>query len=397
MASVGSWKLGPKAGSQTLQAFYNVAVPFGRAATGDTAVFTAVAKAGPLASVVAVDGVDQFGHTGGTLLTPLRVMALDSFGNPVPGVHVSFSVVTGSGRIDGADASTGSDGEAASGIWTLGPEAGPQDVRADAGTAQVMFRATACEPNACRLLFIRSRNIFTWDAGTSRQLTAGNCSNFARASRDGNRIAFVRDDCDGEIILTDADGSNVTRLTAAAVNGGLAWSPDGRALALGNHGFIDILNLNQNDGTPTRLVDGHDPDWSPDGKRILFVTANSAIRTVNADGSDTVEILPSENRYDEVSFDSPKWSPDGKRIAFTRCDEITCDIYVMQADGSELKRLTRDRGFAGISSYSPSWSPDGKRIAFTRSGDPTSTYYVNDTGGEPTLLINSAYYAEWLR
>jgi Tol biopolymer transport system component len=400
VATVGSWKLGPKAGSQALQAFYNVALRFGQAAPGDTAVFNAVAEPGPLASVKAVDGIDQFGLTAERLLMPLRVRALDSFDNPIPGARVAFSVVTGSGSIDGDTVATGSDGEAASGIWTLGPEPGTQELRAEAGNAQVRFRATACGPKDCRVLFARAGNLFTWDAGTIRQVTYDNYSGFARWSPDGKHIALIRDDvrvgaAGIGVYVMNADGSNVVQVTSGYYSG-LAWSPDETSLALAdNFGIIWILDLNQNAGPPKRVADGLYPDWSPDGKRILFVTAGGAIHAVNADGSDTVEIRPSENLYD-VAPERPSWSPDGKRIAFTRCDDITCAIYVMQANGSEMKPLTSDP-VSGVASYSPSWSRDGKRIAFTRTGHTTSIYYVNDAGGEPTLLISSATYAEWLR
>lgn len=399
VASVGSWTLGPKAGSQTLQAFSNAAARSGNASAGDTAVFTAMAEHGPLAAVKAIDGVDQFALTGAALSMPLRVRALDSFDNPIPGVHVAFSVVTGSGSIDGADVLTGSNGEAASGIWTLGLEPGPQDVRANADTVQIMFRATACSPNACRLLFDRDGNIFTWDAGTGRQLTSDNQNLFARWSPDGNRIAFYRG-VDSRIYLMNADGSNVTRLSSDSYDG-LGWSPDGSALALANvFGFIEILDLRENAGPPKRVVDGSDPDWSPDGKQILFVGADYSMRVVNLDDGGIVQILPapSESRED-ADFESPRWSPDGKRIAFTRCG-MSCDIYVMQANGSGMTCLTC-KVILEADSFLPSWSPDGTRIAFSRysrnDNHPESIYSIDATGGAPTIMINSAANAEWLR
>ena len=64
----------------------------------------------------------------------------------------------------------------------------------------------------------------------------------------------------------------------------------------------------------------------------------------------------------------PAWSPDGRRIAFRRFEEsarVNSDLYVVNADGSGLRRLTRNaaklRWFA--------WSPDGRTIAFLRNGE----------------------------
>jgi Tol biopolymer transport system component len=398
IATAGSWRLGPKAGNQTLQAFYNIAVPFGEASPTDTAVFTAAAEHGPLASVKAVDGVSQYALTGGRLSMPLRVRAVDSFDNPVPGVPVAFSVVTGNGTIDGANTTTGSDGEGSSGIWTLGPEPGLQDVRADAGSVHAVFRATACKPDECRMMFYRDSKIFAWDAGSVRQLTSDKVrGNVSRWSPDRKHIAFTGENGIGTgnaVFLMDADGSNVTRLLSGSYFG-LAWSPDGNALALGNgDGFIEILDLTQEGGIPHKVADGYDPDWSPDGKQILFVTDGSAIRAMNADGTDVRELRRSEN--DAVSVSSPRWSPDGQRIAYTRYDASGADLYVMQANGSEVKRLTSDS-----QSFSPSWSPDGSRIAFTRTGYApkftSSIFYVDATGGQASLLIDSAYSPEWIR
>jgi TolB protein len=192
----------------------------------------------------------------------------------------------------------------------------------------------------------------------------------------------------------DADGSNVTRLLSGSYFG-LAWSPDGNALALGNSdGFIEILDLTLEGGIPHKVAVGYDHDWSPDGKQILFVTDGSAIRAMNADGTDVRELRRSEN--DAVSVSSPRWSPDGQRIAYTRYDASGADLYVMQANGSEVKRLTSDS-----QSFSPSWSPDGSRIAFTRTGYApkftSSIFYVDATGGQASLLIDSAYSPEWIR
>ena len=67
------------------------------------------------------------------------------------------------------------------------------------------------------------------------------------------------------------------------------------------------------------------------------------------------------------------WSPDGRRIAFV--GPSTLDIYVVSADGSRQRRLTRD----GAPNVSPAWSPDGRRIAFEH-GVPRGGIHV--VGGE---------------
>ena len=98
-----------------------------------------------------------------------------------------------------------------------------------------------------------------------------------------------------------------------------------------------------------------DPSWSPDGKRIAFVSDREGqwdIHVMDADGGNPRNL--SNNDFDEWD---PSWSPDGKRILFLS----SADIYVMDADGGNPKSLTSGRRH---NEFAPSWSPDGKRILF---------------------------------
>ena len=102
------------------------------------------------------------------------------------------------------------------------------------------------------------------------------------------------------------------------------------------------------DGKNLRKLDpnnkgGWYPSWSPDGKRIAFVSTrdgwgNSNIYVMDADGSNQQRLTdgPNGDRY-------PSWSPDGQRIAFAsiRDGNVMPEIYVMNADGSNQRRLTR--------------------------------------------------------
>ena len=121
------------------------------------------------------------------------------------------------------------------------------------------------------------------------------------------------------------------------------------------------------------------PAWSPDGKRVAFVSnrhdPNGEIYVMNADGT-AVQRLTFDDHLDEA----PTWSKDGKRIGFvsTRDDEQG-EIYVMDAaDGGGVSRLTDFTGTDG----EPAWSPDGKQIAFVSgrdapTGSQTELYVVN--------------------
>ena len=149
----------------------------------------------------------------------------------------------------------------------------------------------------------------------------------------------------------------------SGVSRSITWSPDGRTIALAGAGTdtttkTEIYAMKVDGSGLTRLTFGTasawDPDWSPDGSRIAFVSdrsGTSEIHVMNADGSGVKQLTNIQGAL------APAWSPDGRRIAFTLAGNI---IYVMNADGSGLSRLSDPNA----SDHDPAWSPDGAKIVF---------------------------------
>ena len=142
----------------------------------------------------------------------------------------------------------------------------------------------------------------------------------------------------------------IVAVAAVILVGGLLVTP---ALGLGDR----LLSLIRSTPTP---LDVQTPAWSPDGRKLAFVSrrdGNSEIYVINADGSEQ------ENLTQHPARDShPSWSPDGRRIVFVSRRDGNSEIYVMNADGSELRNVTR----APSNDLAPAWSPDGRAIAFVR-------------------------------
>lgn len=98
-----------------------------------------------------------------------------------------------------------------------------------------------------------------------------------------------------------------------------------------------------------------DPAWSPDGRKVAFVSrrdGRSHVYVMRADGTGTRRFTSSE-----PDDDGPTWSPDGRRIAFSRVG----DLFAIPSSGGPARRIGPALGGEALD---PAWSPDGKLIAY---------------------------------
>jgi Tol biopolymer transport system component len=226
-------------------------------------------------------------------------------------------------------------------------------------------------------------------------------------SPDGKQIGFKSSrGADQDLWTMNADGSNPTQVTRdPALDGQLRWSPDGKKIAYysfaqQSEGYLWVADADGGDPQGVlKAIHPAQPDqdcaggfpggWYPDGQHILFRGSRGSasalqICSVKSDGSD-LKVLYSQP---SVQATFPALSPDASKIAFVTNQDGNEEIYVMDADGGNLQRVTDDKG----KDLWPSWSPDGKWIAFSSDRDGDFEVYIMrpDGSGLKQLTSNTA-------
>jgi TolB protein len=239
------------------------------------------------------------------------------------------------------------------------------------------------------------------DGTRERQVTAsppGLTDRFPDFGPHSKRIAFQRcgDFC--QVITVKADGTDLQALTPMCAAGQIppactdnsypAYSPNGKRIA-----FVRIFgNLDEQTGQPdhvaiwfmqrtgnapravtrpqSRVYEDDEPQWTPDGKRIVFMRLDvarnlGAIFTVRSNGHDLRQITP----WELDAGDGPDISPDGTHVLF-RFPEHSgfegSNLASMTLDGTDFRQLTNSAPDERV--LSASYSPDGTRITVARDG-----------------------------
>lgn len=267
-------------------------------------------------------------------------------------------------------------------------------------------------------------------------------------SPDGRRIVFEREGVDcgkrcyvDDVYVVNVDGTGLRRLTGrghprgtcrpagGSCNGSPAWSPDGERIVFSRasgpvrNDLVQraALHVMDADGSHRHRITQHrlpatgedsDPQWSPDGRRILFQRVN--VRSARPEDGTALWIVDlrtgKEHRVTKYSLragDTPDWSPDGRRILFhdnvDNPDE-SANLYTVAPNGTHLKQLT----FAddGVTQHlGSSYSPSGEWIVFGRrpaTGGPdldaADVFVMRPDGTDErpltqTLLYDS--YPDW--
>lgn len=208
------------------------------------------------------------------------------------------------------------------------------------------------------------------DGTDVKQLTENDLSEgYPCVSPDGSEIAFSADVlADSEIFTMPVDGNtDPVQLTENESNDfDPCWSPNGQKLiywsATGESSFLQKMDASGGNPVQITPTNGHfaHPVWSVTGR--IAADRNAEIVTLKPDGSDVKRLT-----HNDVTDFLPDWSPDGKKIVFTTIRGSNYDAIVVDADGSHRVNVTHTDKKAEARAV---WSPDGRRIAFNQDFAP---------------------------
>jgi Tol biopolymer transport system component/DNA-binding winged helix-turn-helix (wHTH) protein len=221
---------------------------------------------------------------------------------------------------------------------------------------------------------------------------------YAQYSPDGNSIAFIRDLKDvRDIYVMPTSGGTPRRVTFDnRLMIGLAWTPDSKELVFSsNRGGASwgLWRVSAAGGAPERLSVGSEhacmPTISLIGNRLIYNSGfwNENIWRVPVGSGHR---LGKQQRFisSTLQEEGPQYSPDGKRIVFQSTRSGNFEIWRSDADGTNLVQLTL---FGGPLTGTPRWSPDGRQIAFdSRPGAHPNIHIISADGGPVRRLQNDS-------
>jgi TolB protein len=207
------------------------------------------------------------------------------------------------------------------------------------------------------------------------------------------RIAYVND---GTLRIVDSDGAETRSITTGKGALSPAWSPTGESVVftvLGNNG-TQVQELDVRRGGTRRISQiraglNITPIYQPDGSGILYAQGTGNGTDLIFAGFDSDSTAPRRITAGRGTDNtSPSYSPDGRQIAFVSGKSGNPQVYIMDADGSNVQLLTPYT--AGKRSYraGPDWSPDGRAIAYEQQNGVFQIWMIDVRDRSPKQLTS---------
>jgi TolB protein len=227
--------------------------------------------------------------------------------------------------------------------------------------------------------------IADYDGHGARPVTSDrNIAILPRWSPQGDMICYssYKDGMGPRLYVKELFSNKVRRIShREGLNVGGAWTPDGKgiALALSEGDNVDLFTIDLEGKITRRLTNSLGIDmtatFSPEGNRFAFVSSRSGAPQIYVKemGQDREERITFQGNYNT----SPSWSRLN-RIAFCGLSDGRFNIFTMDPDGRNLRKLTDGQG----NNEDPCWSPDGRYIVFSSSREGGYHLYIMTASGQ---------------